>query len=483
MNEHDLEERLRSVTEGPQPSAPATLRRFLRDLPEAQAARRGRPLGWLRGIGGGVRGLIGLAPARPAWAVAAVSIALIVGLAVSGLIVGVRQAQVASSASGLGSGMPPTQEPTPVRSHSAAPSPLVVVPAYDMGVKWVGVPYAGNENQALPTSAVIWPSGGYVGISTAPYGQNGLVYSDEGLYWDWHPASEVAPAVQLTSIAADGMGRVVVVGGSQGIDGTMDGRVYVSEAGGAWQPVADESVFRGTPVQVVVRSPAGWVALGWNDTTPAGSVRPVTEWFSRDGLTWQRPEEPLPIKGTSAYLLATPQGFILSGVPLKSGAPNELPIWRSEDGQTWQRSVSGDNSAQKLGPLVSAAINRNGLLLGVSQIGDGMSTALVWSIHQGKDWSLVPVKSGVADPSAFSAVAAMSTSSGPFIAVNSSSKRLYMSDDAGVTWKETRGEAGLYPLGQKLVTLGDLTQTEDIRVLSFGPDYKLPIWLAVSGSM
>lgn len=41
MNERDVERRLREVVDGPQPSAPKSLYRFLREMPEAQAERRG----------------------------------------------------------------------------------------------------------------------------------------------------------------------------------------------------------------------------------------------------------------------------------------------------------------------------------------------------------------------------------------------------------------------------------------------------------
>ena len=486
MNEKDLEQRLRSVTEGPQPSAPLTLRRFLHGLPETQAARHAGPIGWLRRIGGGIggsaRGIFGPVPlARRAQMAVGLSIALVVGLVATQLLMSVRQAQVASSNSDLDTA-PPTLRPTPDRSHTSAPSPIVVMPSPDVGISWIGVPQTGYENQAMPTSVAIWPLGGYMGVSVEPYGQNGLVYSTDGLYWDWRPASDVAPDVALTSIAADGIGRVVVGGATQGIDGTMDGRIYYSDDGGPWLPVPDQSVFGGTPVQVVVRGAAGWLALGWNAATPAGAVRPVMAWYSADGLTWQRPSEPLPVKGTWAYVAATAYGFVLSGTPLTSGAPSQPPIWFSRDGRTWTRSTSAGNSAQKLESLFSVAVSRNGLMVGVCSVAGETGMVLLMSLDYGADWSPVNAGDDNVNPKTFVAIAAMGMSDGPFFAASEKDGRIYVSTDGGQHWLPVVGEGGVRPLGTMLVSLGDLTQAEEVKILSFGcPECSAPIWLAQTG--
>jgi hypothetical protein len=492
MNEKDLEERLRSVTQGPQPSTPPSLRHFLREMPEAQAARHAGPLGWLRRIGDGVvgtaRGICTPVPlARRAQLAAMLSIAVVVGVVGAGLMLSVREAQPLSSNPGLKTSVP-TVTATPPRAHPETAPPLVVLPSPDTGIVWHGALGTDNENEALPTSAVVWPAGGYMGVSVYPYGQNGLVHSDAtGLYWDWSPASDVAPDVTLTSIASDNMGRIVVSGYTQGIDGTRDGRIYYSDDGGPWRAIDDESILGGTPVQVVVRSPTVWVALGWVDNTPAGAVRPIIEWYSSDGLTWQRPAEPLPVKGNWAYVAATAYGFILSGTPIKTGSIREAPIWHSTDGQTWVRSVTTDNTALLLQPMISMAVNRSGLMMGVCTIGgrtasEGMSTLLLQSLDNGTTWSKVPVSDeGVVDAGAFEAVAAMGNKDGPFIAINGQkTMRVYMSTDGGQHWSAVQGEGGVRLLASKLVTLGDLNQTEYVRVLAFGEPYEsLPIWVAM----
>lgn len=486
MNEKDLEQRLHSVVQGPQPSAPPSLRRFLRDLPEAEAARRTGPLGWLRGSLGGFRGIFAPMPlARRAQVAFALSIALVLGVVGAGLFLSVRQAQVMSSNSNQPSMAVPTPQTTPRRSLSVKPSPLVVRPSSDTGISWIGVPATGNENEALPIQAVVLlgkdgpPAGGYLGVTVEPYGLNGLVRSTDGLYWDWSPASDVAPGLTLTSIAGNGVDRMVVVGGTQGIDGTTDGKVYTSYEGGAWAAIPDESVFGGTTIQTVAYGPAGWVALGWDDSARAGAVRPVTEWYSRDGLDWKRVSDPLPVKGTWAFLLPTPWGYVLSGTPLTNGAINELPIWFSHDGQTWRRAVTTDNSAQKLGPLISATVTSKGMVIGICSVGDGTGSEMVES-PDGQAWSLMPVDPDGPDPHAFGAIATVGTD-GPLIAVNEpEASLLYFSMDGGVKWEVARGEGGVHPLGMKLVELGDRLQSQSTRVLSFGPPSDhLGIWLAL----
>jgi hypothetical protein len=490
MKQEDIEERLHRVVRGPQPSAPPTLRRFLRDLPETQAARRTGLLRWLRGPFGGAHGILRPMPlARRAQLAFALSIALVVGVGGALMFLSVRQAQVTTATSVQPSMNVPTPEITPRRSMSSEPSPLVIQPSADVAISWIGVPGTGNENEALPIKAVEvldqygLPSGGYLGVTVEPYGLNGLVRSDAGLYWDWSPASDVAPGLSLTSIAADGLGLTVVGGATQGIDGTMDGQIYYTTTeGAAWRPVPDETVFGGTPVQAIVYGPAGWVALGWDATTRAGAVRPVTEWYSKDGLSWQRVVQPLPIEGTWAFLLPTPRGYVLSGQELVPGAMNEPPIWFSTDGQTWHRSVTTDNSAQKLGKLFTATVTGQGKVIGICELGGATSSEIVESPDGGQSWSVVPVDPDGPDPHAFTAIATVGMD-GPLIAVNGhEGSHLFFSMD-GLKWQQATGK-GLTPLGTMLVELGDRLESQPTMVLSYGqPSDGLGIWLAsVPGS-
>lgn len=484
MNEKDLEQRLRSVVDGPQPSAPPSLRRFLRDLPESQAERRRGPLGVLRHTLEGLPGLFSPLPlARQAQVLAAVSIALVIGLAGAGFLLSLRHAPPQPAATRSPSTEPstsvPTEQATPRRSSPASQSPLrLTLPDNPY---WVGTTQYGNDDEALPI-VVASTSDGYVGVSAPPYGQYGIVRSSRGLYWDWSPVSEVDPKLtEVNSIASDTTGRMVVVGAAQGLDGSMDGRVYLSGDSATWQPATDESVFAGIVVRTVVHGPRGFVALGWNDKGQADAIRPVTEWFSADGLSWARVSG-VPIQGTYAYVFATASGYLLSGNPLKTGNMDQPPFWYSPDGQNWQRATVTDNTAQKLGPLSSVTQLHNGVLVGLSKLSDGSSTQLVQSADGGLHWNEIKPE-GLSNPSALMQITslAMNADQQWLVATyNSEDSKMYISTDGGMTWKVAFGDRGS-PLGMMLVELGNGYQGGYKKVLAFGtPDERLGIWLAVT---
>src|ERR1035437_4793040 len=123
-------------------------------------------------------------------------------------------------------------------------------------------------------AAIVTRAGKYLGDNGGAYGTSGLVHSGDGLYWDWSPPTTVdAKAAVLTSIASDTLNTIVVTGGVQGVDGTMDGRIWISaDDGTTWQAIPNESVFRGVTVQLVVYGSGQYIALGWNTTSPADSL-------------------------------------------------------------------------------------------------------------------------------------------------------------------------------------------------------------------
>jgi hypothetical protein len=479
MNEKDLEQRLRSVVEGSQPSAPPTLRRFLHELPESEKARRTGPLGWLRHVVDGLPALIPQAPvARRAQMALMVGIALIIGVAGGGFLMSLRQSAPVGSL-----GLQPTPEVTPRRSMPATtPAPLTFTLPLANSPTWIGVPSVGNENMAVPTSAVPGLDGGYVGVTMAPYGPSGLVYSTDGLYWDWTPAADIGAAgVELSYIASNGQDRLVLVGAAQGLDGTMDGLVYTSGDGRTWQPIPDQSLFRGTPIQVVVHGQSGFVALGWNTTGQTAALHPITEWVSEDGITWTRVPA-LPIKGTSALLVSTHAGYVLSGTPLATGAIDEPPFWYSTDGVTWKRAVTTDNTAQKLGSLTSVTLTSKGALFGISSINDGTEGQLVKSADGGLHWTSVEIKSGLPDPNGISCISSLGKDSNTswLVAINSmKGSHLFVSSDGGLTWTEAWDANKPAPMGMTLLQLGSGYEAGATKVLSYGsPSDHLGTWLA-----
>jgi hypothetical protein len=477
MNEQDLEKRLRSVRDGPQPEAPQSLRTFVRQLPEAEARRRRGPLDALHGLLSAVPSLAPGVPAtRKLQVAAAVAFAILLSGVGAGLLISLRQMQQPLSSPLLETATP-THVVTPRRT---TPNLSVLSLQIEGNPYWYGLTQIGNDDAALPIETAELTRGAYIGISAPPYGMNGIVRSDYGLAWDWSPLSEVDASLGgLTSIAADTTGRTVVVGWTSGGDGIRDGRAYYSDSGYTWSPAASQSVFNGTVIRRVVHGPSGWVALGWSEGGEADAVRPVVEWVSSDGATWTRVSG-VPIRGTSAFLMATAAGYIVSGSPIKTGSVEQPPFWYSADGLTWQRATATDNTAQKLGPLESLTAV-GGTLVGLSGLGDGMSTQLVESTDSGRTWHEIQAQ-GFADPALVTHVASLSMEMEDkrwLIATYADERaRLYVSADMGRTWEAVVGDA-FGPVGDVLVEVGPGYGVSYRRVLAFGePAERLGVWLA-----
>jgi len=479
MNEQDLEKRLRSVKDGPQPEAPQSLHTFLRQLPEAEARRRRGPLGALHSLLSAVPSLApGVPAARNLQVAAAVALAILLSGVGAGLLISLREMQRQPLSPPPLETATPTQVVTPRRT---TPNLSVLSLQIDGNPYWYGLTQIGNDDAALPIETAALARGAYIGISEPPYGMNGIVRSDNGLTWDWSPLSEVDAGLGgLTSIASDTTGRTVVVGWTSSGDGIKDGRAYYSADGSAWSPAANQAVFNGTVMRKVIHGPSGWVALGWSEGSEADAVRPVVEWVSSDGVTWTRVSG-VPIRGTSAFLLSTAAGYVLSGSPIKTGDVDQPPFWHSIDGLTWERAAATDNTAQKLGPLTSLTAVGGGTLVGLSGLGDGMSTQLVESTDGGRTWHEIQAQ-GFANPELVTQVASLSMEMDNkrwLIATYAGEgARLYISADMGRTWEAIVGEA-FSPVGDVLVEVGPGYGVSYRRVLAFGEQaQRLGVWLA-----
>ncbi len=486
MNETEIEQRLRNVVDGPQPSAPASLHRFLRDLPGAQTSPRRGPLGRLRGAFDRAPGFAnpGPSPRRTQLAFGMV-MAVVLGVAGAGVLLSLRQNPAPPAASGTHGTSTPWV--TPRRSIGSEPSPVVANPSFKAGplsrITLVGVTAIDAENMAMPGQVVSPWGAQYVGVST---NHDGLVRSTDGLYWAWSPATEVDPkASKVTAIAYDGVGTIVATGSVQGVDGTIDGRVWVSSDGGStWKGTTDESIFRGVTVQLVVRGSGQFIALGWNDLTPADSRRQVGAWRSFDGKTWTHVT--VPIQGTAALIVPTAAGFALSGTPLASGAIDEPPMWYSSDGATWNRARATDKTAKAMGPLISASVTSSSHLYAVSRSPDGTNNKLVYSPDGGLTWGTVEPNDSMPFAGRYTQVATFSgyvAGSGRidmvFVSTGKVGEHIYVSIDGGVTWVEVYDPRVGGPSGKVLLEIGQSYQASYRKILAYGePGSRLGIWLA-----
>jgi hypothetical protein len=489
MNEKDLEERLRSVVDGPRPSAPLSLRNFLRELPESQS-RRPWPLAWLATAAGSLRRLASPAPAmRHAKFAFAVSVAVVFGLIGGGLLMSARQHTPAAT--------PPTASetasppPTPRRSIATAWPPNVFTLKNITGFQWAGILSTndGNDKQAMPVSAVALQSGGYIGVSTDEFGKNGLVFSADGIYWNWDPPTDVDPSgVTLTSIATNGKGQLVIAGAAVGRNGTKDGRIYTSTDGHQWTAIANAvTLFGGTGVRTVVYGPSGYVALGWNDGDPAS--RTVREWLSTDGVHWSLMSG-VPIVGTAAFILPVQYGYFMSGSPQASKA--DPPIWFSSDGHTWLRAVWKNQVPIAVGPILSATSTYSGIVA-IVQTADGSGTQLLRGTADGINWHAI----GSTNAPDLMSIASIEGPIGRLLVATGTSQdgHVYVSTDDAVTptdsatptdtvnWSLATDLSTLAgaPLGQTLLQLGVNDSSGSAKVLCFGhPDYKMGVWLGYS---
>lgn len=492
MNEKDLEERLRGVVDGPQPSAPPSLHAFLRSLPEAHSTPRRMPLVWLRSAAGTLRGSVSVAPAaRRAQLAFAVSLALVIGLAGGALLMSARQHPVPAALPSIAASTPTS---TPRRSLDHSPSYYPFILGHIGGFNWSGILSSedGNDTEALPVSAVEMVGGGYIGISSDMYGQNGLVFSQDGIFWNWDPPTEVDPSgVTLTSIASDDRGRLVVVGAAQGQGATKDGRIYTSTDGHTWTPVpAATALFGGTAIRTVAYGPAGYVALGWNDNDPAS--RTVREWVSTDGIHWNAMSG-VPIVGPWGFVIWTTSGYLLSGTAQQASA-DQPPIWTSSDGHSWRRASSSDGKGSLVGPIISATVEANGRVIAVARSTDGSGNELIFADKGMQDtlntWALLPSSTDIA---AFMEVASIrgskvtsdtgfETYSHLLVATSAASAgHVYVSIDDGTTWSIASGLSSFdgAPLGQALLQLGVNYGGDSAKVLCYGkPSYGMGIWLA-----
>jgi hypothetical protein len=492
MDDKDMEERLRGVVKGPQPEAPASLHRFLRDLPETEAAHHHGPIGRLRGALDRAPGLFAPHPyLRRAQMGFGVAMAIVIGVAGAGLYLNLLNAPAAPAASGSPGQTGPWL--TPRRSTDTRQLPVQASLGV-ANVSCVGLPGVANENMALPTQAIITPKDGkYLGVTGGVFGSIGMVRSSDGLYWDWSPPTEIDPAAStVTSIASNGLDNgvpmIVVTGGVQGVDGTTDGRIWLSSDDGAtWTKTRDETQFKGVTVQQVAYSSSTgqWIALGWAATASGLSAHPVSAWRSVDGLTWTHVAAP--IKGESALLVATAAGFVLSGTPLDAtGAINQPPIWHTADGTSWDRSTATDNTGQLMGPLVSVTVTGYSGVAAISASPDGSSKQLVYSGDGGMTWYSIKPDDSLPYANKISHITSlMFTNTEIWVATApyDSGAHFYMSKDMGLTWTRLVDTTVGGPTGTMLIEVESSYHSGDRRLLVYGePGSGFGIWLIKQAS-
>jgi len=200
MNEQELERRFRSLTEGPQPDAPRSLRQFLHELPETRQAPRvvGLRLPWRGPAHRSLVGILGIS--------GGLAFAVVVGLLVGDLLLTIRGQTPVAAAPTVG-----VHHPQPVPAFTAG------------GFTWIG----DLDTDAIgPRVALADGRGGYLGVGPSGRGAGVLLASADAVHWSEKQTDAIDPTtVDLKSIARGAKGFVAV--------GSTIQRDHAATAGGS----------------------------------------------------------------------------------------------------------------------------------------------------------------------------------------------------------------------------------------------------------
>ena len=293
---------------------------------------------------------------------------------------------------------PPTASPAPSPTASAAPAPTGLPTPSTGGT----LPTAGGwrpvPDQASVTEVeflhVVWTGARFVATGVTLDDSGGtFLDSSDGLVWHRQPASTAR--VYPGSLTA-GPGGVVAVG-------TMNDEPasWFSPDGMSWTVRAD--AFPATPtgsdtirVTAVVATDHGWLAVGREDlscNTNCG-LAPVRAmaWTSSDGLHWVR------IPDQASFSTAAMTGVVRSGAGFVAvgNAGIHAAAWASPDGVTWSRIRDSSlfhalpNVDPSLWTLVEGVAAGHGVVVAVGTDGPGGGhgpTARAWWTADGLTWA------------------------------------------------------------------------------------------------
>ena len=156
-------------------------------------------------------------------------------------------------------------------------------------------------------------------------------------------------------------------------------------------------------------------------------------------------------------------------------------MWFSTDGRTWARARAIDNTAQKMGPLLSATVTRMSSVYAVSMGADGVSRELVLSKDGGMTWRLVKRNDSTPYASSIDQITSLSTSDMEYLFVTvtmGEAASIYVSTDGGTNWAMAKDHKVGGPTGTALLEIGNGYQAGATKILAVGkPASGLGTWL------
>ncbi len=214
-------------------------------------------------------------------------------------------------------------------------------------------------------SAITAGGPGLVAVGSR-YGKAAVWTSSDGRTWTSVAGEELDGGEYIWDVTTGGPGLVAVgIGGDPTEVSVMDGIVWTSADGRAWEQAPHDPVFRLAWLQAVAAGGPGLVAVG---TTPDGPQA----WFSSDGVTWERASVP-PVprniaRDTSGLLHPRAEAYMRDvavvgdrlvavgevGISCGEGCGRQIMImWTSTDGMAWTE-VSRDAVAFARGSSISS---------------------------------------------------------------------------------------------------------------------------------
>jgi photosystem II stability/assembly factor-like uncharacterized protein len=431
MNDDTMERELRAWFEAhAEPDAPASLRRFLGELPRSQA---------------GVQRVERRSPifAAPRRDLALVAVAAVVA--------------VALGASLIAGGLLKTTQPSMSPSSSGVPASPSAAGPY----RWTLVSSTGEVSTYAVGPVFRRSDGSLLAIGMAQEAR--VLTSADGGKWTLQPADPgllqaSANHLSLVTGVAESGGQLVAVGATALDDiSSGDARAWTSADGLHWQGVPASAGMVDAEMESVTAGPNGFVAVG-SDGFPGGNTqlpgaRGAAVWVSSDGRTWTRAPSQASFAGAVMFGVArTSSGYVAWGEIHDAGvgsAPALPPIWTSSDGLHWDRATGIADAGGPGNPIASVvALGDRLVAVGSRQLRAGADSIVVPAAWQSDDgghsWTLAasPGKSSAA-PSV-GGLQAVSVSGSDLLAVGHieappgesgpSSAIAWRSTDQGATW-------------------------------------------------
>jgi hypothetical protein len=188
----------------------------------------------------------------------------------------------------------------------------------------------------------------------------------------------------MTTVVATGDG--FLAGGSAGPElDERHARFWRSSDGATWRPVADDrAAFAGAEVRSIIRTDAGFVAVGIVGTAQAATAS--VAWLSPDGERWTRVDDPALAKGRAVAVAEAPTGGLVA-VGSDFGEDSAY-AWVSADGRSWQ--LAPDEASRRYAGgkmrMTDVTVAGDELVAVGNYVGMQYGTAVSWVSTDGLHW-------------------------------------------------------------------------------------------------